>query len=97
MAVSRYQKDTIIGSPQRLATANAVLRIRQSVNAGTLATRELVLAEGQRLDTLAGQLYGDGQLWWVIAAASGIGWWLQVPPGTRILAPTDIDAALRLA
>jgi len=96
MATSRYRKDTIIGTPQRLSTAAATLRIRQAVNSGALATREFVMTEGQRLDTLAGQLYGDGQLWWVIAAASGIGWWLQVPPGTRILAPTDIDATLRL-
>lgn len=95
MAISRYQRDTIIGTPQRLATAAAVPRIRQAVSAGTLATRELVLAEGQRLDTLAGQLYGDGRLWWVIAAASGIGWWLQAPPGTRILAPVDLEAVLR--
>jgi hypothetical protein len=96
MAVSRYRKDTIIGTPQRLSTAAATLRIRQAVSAGTLATRELVLVEGQRLDALAGQIYGDGQLWWVLAAASGIGWGLQVPPGTRVLVPTDIDAALRL-
>jgi len=95
MAVSRYQRDTIIGRPQRLASAGATLRIRQAVNAGTLATREFVLAEGQRLDTLAGQLYGDGGFWWVLAAASGIGWWLQVPPGTRVLAPTDIEAVMR--
>jgi len=95
MAVSRYQKDTIIGRPQRLSTAEGVLRIRQAIAAGLLTTREFTLTEGQRLDTLGGQLYGDGQLWWVIAAASGIGWWLQVPPGTRLLVPTDIDETLR--
>jgi hypothetical protein len=96
MTVSRYQRDSIIGEPQRLATAAATLRIRQAISAGTIATREITLTEGQRLDTLAGQLYGDGQLWWGLAAASGIGWWLQAPPGTRILAPTDIDAVMRL-
>jgi hypothetical protein len=96
MAVSRYQKDTIISTPQRLSTAEAVPRIRRAVAAGTLATRELVLTEGQRLDNLAGSLYGDGRLWWVIAAASGIGWWLQAPPGTRILIPVDINAVMRL-
>jgi hypothetical protein len=96
MAVSRYQKDTIISTPQRLSTAEAVPRIRRAVTAGTLATRELVLTEGQRLDNLAGSLYGDGRLWWVIAAASGIGWWLQAPPGTRILVPVDINAVMRL-
>lgn len=95
MAVSRYQKDTIIGSPKRLASAGAILRIRQAVNAGALATRDITLIEGQRLDALAGQLYGDGGLWWVLAATSGIGWWLQVPPGTRIVVPVDINEVMR--
>ena len=95
MAVSRYQKDAIVGSPQRLATAAAVPRIRAAIAAGVLATREITLTEGDRLDTLAGRLYGDGQLWWVLAAASGVGWWLQVPPGTRIVAPLDINEVMR--
>lgn len=95
MAVSRYQKDTIIETPQRLSTAGAVPRIRRAIAAGALATREITLVEGQRLDTLAGQLYGDGGLWWVIAAASGIGWWLQAPPGTRVVVPVDINEVMR--
>jgi hypothetical protein len=96
VAVSRYQKDTIISSQGRLATAEAVIRIRQAYAAGRVATREITLAEGQRLDGIASELYGDGRLWWVIAAVSGIGWWLQAPPGTRILVPTDINAVLGL-
>lgn len=96
MAVSRYQRDQIIGAPQRLASSQAILRIRQAIAAGTISTREIVTTEGQRLDQIAGQLYGDGKLWWVIATASGIGWWLQVPPGTRLIVPTDIESTLRL-
>lgn len=95
MAISRYQRDQIIGNPQKLASSQAILRIRQGIDAGVISTRELVTTEGQRLDHLAGQLYGDGKLWWVIAIASGIGWWLQVPPGTRLLVPTDIELTLR--
>ena len=66
----------------------------QALAAGQIATRELVLVEGQRLDQIAGRLYGDGRYWWVIAATSGIGWGLQVPPGTRLLVPTDINTAV---
>lgn len=95
MAISRYQKDTIIGDQGRVSTASAVAKIRQATASGLIATRETTLADGQRLDQLAGELYGDGKLWWVIAATSGIGWWMQVPPGTRLLVPTDINAALR--
>jgi hypothetical protein len=95
MAVSRYQKDIIVGTPQRLSTANSFLKLRDAVRAGRLQVSEITLAEGQRLDQLAGQYYGDGKYWWVIAAASEIGWWLQVPPGTRVLIPTDLSEALR--
>lgn len=96
MSVSRYKKDTIIGAPQRLATAGAIQRLRNAIASGQLATREITTVEGQRLDQIAGELYGDGKLWWVIATASGIGWWLQVPPGTRLVVPTDISAVLGL-
>jgi len=46
-----------------------------------------------RLDQLAGQIYGNGSYWWAIAAASDIGWGLQVPPGTRLLIP-DIEQVM---
>lgn len=95
MAVSRYQRDTIIGTPQRVSSAGAVLRIRQAIAAGAISTSELILIEDQRLDVLAGRIYGDGQLWWIIAAASNIGWWLQAPPGTRVVVPNDINEVMR--
>ena len=39
---------------------------------------ELVISEeGKRLDHYANEYYGDANNWWIIAAASGIGWWLQ--------------------
>lgn len=94
MSVSRYRKDVIIGTPQRLATAGAIQRLRDAQASGQIATREIVIAEGQRLDQIAGELWGDGKLWWVIAVTSGIGWWLQVPPGTRLLVPVDINTTL---
>lgn len=96
MATSRYEKDSIIGTPPKLSTAQAVQRIRDAQTAGRFTTQELVLVEGQRLDHIAGKLFGDGKLWWVIAATSGIGWGLQVPPGTRLLIPTDINVVLGL-
>ena len=96
MDVSRYQKDTIIGAPRRLSTAEAVSRIRRAQAAGLVPTQELILTEGRRLDQLAGQLYGDGRLWWVLAATSNIGWGLQVPAGTRILIPRDIGSVMEL-
>ena len=51
----------------------------------------MILRERERLDVLAGQIYGDARYWWVLAAASDIGWGLQVPPGTLIRIPQLSD------
>ena len=56
----------------------------------------ITLKEGQRLDILAGQRYGDASLWWIIAAASGIGWGLQVPPGTIVRVPKNLSDILAI-
>ena len=45
--------------------------------------------EFRRLDHLAQDYLGDASLWWVIAAASGIGWGLQIPEGTRLVVPIN--------
>ena len=45
---------------------------------------------GDRYSNLAHEHYGDVKLWWVIAAASDIGWGLQCPPGTFLRIPTDL-------
>lgn len=96
MPVSRYSRTQIIGAPERLATSDYVSAIRSAVSSGTLAHTETVLLEGQRLDHIAAQQYGDARYWWVIAAASGIGWALQAPPGTRVLIPVSIEQVTRL-
>jgi hypothetical protein len=64
--------------------------LREAAINGRLSVREDVLREGERLDTIAGMEYGDSRLWWVIAGSSGIGWGLQVPPGTALLIPTNL-------
>jgi hypothetical protein len=53
----------------------------------------IVLQQNQRLDTIAGDVYGNGKLWWIIAAASNIGWGLQCPAGTILLIPDLSDVA----
>ena len=54
------------------------------------------MSESERLDVIAGQQYQDASLWWVIAAASNIGWGLQVPAGTKISIPTNISEVLEI-
>jgi hypothetical protein len=96
MPTSRYSRTPIIGSPGRLATSDYVSTIRSAVSSGAVAHTESVLLEGQRLDHLAAKQYGDARYWWVIAAASGIGWALQAPPGTRLLIPISLEQVTRL-
>jgi nucleoid-associated protein YgaU len=91
MALNRYSRSTVVGLNQRYATSFAVTAIRANLNNGGIRFNELVLDERERLDILAGKAYGDGRLWWVIAAASDIGYGLQVPPGTRIRIPNLED------
>ena len=93
MNVNRYASDSFIGG-KILGVNRGLPRLRDAIANGTVATTAITIKEGERLDTLAGRYYGDGRLWWVIAAASNIGWWLQVPPGTVIVIPTDIGQVM---
>lgn len=90
MATSRYAfVDRING--QRLSTTGASSRIFFAAQEGNIRISTSRLAENQRLDHIAAKTYGDGALWWIIAAASGIGWGLQCPAGTVIRIPTDLN------
>ncbi len=46
---------------------------------------------GERLDTIAGKQYGDSSLWWVIAAANGIGYAMQIKEGRELIVPTNLE------
>lgn len=87
MPFSRYASAPRLGFGSHLGTSDAVSRIRSAINDGTLTVDEIVLRGAERLDTLAGSIYGDARYWWVLAAASNINWALQVPPGTIIRIP----------
>jgi nucleoid-associated protein YgaU len=91
MTLRRYSNDLTLENGTYLATNETIRLIRRAVENGDIPVTERALKEGERLDNIAGRTYGDGALWWVIAAASGIGWWLQTPPGTLIKIPTDLS------
>ena len=91
MALSRYSFVNRVKGGNYYGTASNSTRICNAVEQGILSCVTITLSEGQRLDHLSGKVYGDASLWWVIAAASGIGWGLQVPPGKIIKIPTNID------
>lgn len=95
MAFSRYQRTPILDLGRQYGTGRAHEIIREAIKNGSLSYTELTLHEAQRLDHLAGQAYGNGRYAWVIAAASEIGWMLQVPAGTYIRIP-DIEMVAKL-
>lgn len=95
MAFSRYARSPILDLGRQYGTGRAHDVIRAAVKDGTLSFQTMTLKEAQRLDHLAGQSYGNGRFAWVIAAASDIGWMLQVPAGTFIRVP-NLEEVTRL-
>ena len=93
--VSRYINDNPIREGKILRTASAVDRIRRAFRRGSFQTTERVLKEGERLDQIAGQVFGDASLWWIIAATSNVGWHLQAPPGTVLQIPVNSADVMR--
>jgi len=97
MAISRYSTDRKINAGTMLATSQTVSSLRQSIKNGTIVPVRTMRTSGfERLDTLAGEIYGDSRYWWVLAAASDIGWGMQVPPGTiiNVVSIEDVNGAL---
>jgi len=93
MTVSRYsftKKITFNGKTIYGTTTNSA-KIYNALENNRIKFSTHVLREGERLDTVAGVAYGDASYWWIIAAASGIGWPLQVPPGTFLRIPDNLS------
>lgn len=91
---SRYASDPRLAGQTMLGTATKLTRLRSAIKSGSVPIRTVLTLTGvDRLDTLAGQIYGNSRYWWVLAAASDIGWGLQLPPGTLIYVP-DLEQAL---
>lgn len=95
MATSRYIYVPRLNG-DRVATTDVSSRIYFSCQNNVISFNTIELKENQRLDHIAYQVYGDGTLWWAIAAASGIGWALQCPPGTILRIPTDLNQIYEL-
>ena len=91
MPFSRYSRTPLIKGGTKIGTNRSALAIRRSVELGNITYTTYTAKEDERLDTISGRFYGNAKYWWVIAAASGIGWGLQVPPGTRLVIPEDLS------
>jgi hypothetical protein len=93
MAFSRYQRTDVLGYNLQYGSSNTHAVIRSAVKNNRVPFKTIVLHEAERLDHIAFRHYRNGRYWWVIAAASDIGWGLQVPPGTIINIPDIVEIA----
>ena len=88
MATSRIND---FGQDMTSAIYNRIKEIRIDPNLEEkekLKYYKKVTSDGKvRLDQYAQEAYGDGLDWWIIAAASGIGWWLSIEQGTQLYIP----------
>ena len=90
---SRYAQTPRLNFGEQQGTSTAIQTIRNAIKNGSIAYRTVVARGAQRLDVMAGETYGDARFWWVLAAASDIGWGLQIPAGTVINIPELADIA----
>jgi nucleoid-associated protein YgaU len=97
MAMRRYVRSPVLKGGAHYGTSQAARSIRAAIERGEVKVDVVVTSRGDRLDAIAGRHYGDARLWWIIAAASGVGWGLQVPPGTRLLVPRDLSEVSEVA
>lgn len=91
--IRRYARTPVIVAGKKYGTSNIIPIIRERIANNLLPYTTYTTNENERLDIIAGQVYGDGRLWWIIAAASGIGWGLQVPSNTLLFIPKLNDIA----
>lgn len=95
MSTSRYYFQPTIGN-KFYSTPDLSSKIFYAIDSGQIPANLIQLAGGKRLDVLAYESYGDASLWWIIAAASGIGWSMQLAPGTYVRIPADINQVYEL-
>ncbi len=92
MALSRYNRSTLIALGAQYGTSTVSHVIRTGIKQGSISiVKQIVLNGVERLDTIANFEFGDGRYWWVIAAASDIGWGMQLPAGTVLNIPSLKD------
>ena len=91
MAISRYEYSTSIRAGKGFSKPENLHLISQAVDQGFITCDTYVIKSKERLDQIAGAVYGNSSYWWVIAAASRIGWAMQLPQGTILSVPKDIN------
>jgi len=92
--MNRYKNNVILTDSiydsmvrYKYATSELCSNIYKACDNGDISYKNYYFKQNDRLDHIAGIYYNNGLDWWIIAAASGISWWLQINPGTIIRIP----------
>jgi nucleoid-associated protein YgaU len=102
---SRYEASNIIPNSRKVESDGSVKQVRRlsSIlypNFDTVEDTRIISQEGDRLDLLAKEYYGDETFWFVIARSNNLGkGTMVIPPGTIVRIPyytdyTGIDSLL---
>lgn len=91
MGIGRYTFAVSVDGGLGKSNPRISNKIYLGVTTGAIKVTARKLERGERLDTIAVDAYGSASYWWVIAAASGIGWGLQLPPGTIVRIPINLS------
>ena len=92
MALSRYRFVRSINGGDGLNSSKVSSTIFNGIQSGQIPFKIYTLSGMERLDTIAGKAYGSSEYWWVIAAANGIGWSMQVPAGSLLRIPLSLES-----
>jgi len=98
MAFSRQSREGFRFDFLGYQSSKAISVIRSGIESGDInIIKTLLLTQEDRVEHIAASIYGEARYWWIIAAASNIGWALQAPPGTIIFVPSLADVEKFLA
>lgn len=94
--MGRYENSNIVNNSKKIEQDGTVRYVRRlestlypEFRSGDSADRYILSREGDRLDLLAKEFYGDESFWYAIARANNIGHGsLFVPPGMILVIPS---------
>lgn len=87
---SRYDGEPLLRVQDHLGKYHLALYVRPTADQWSFEFDQYVVTEGDRLDNLAGDAYGDPELWWLIARANPEVFYPDsIPPGTVIRIPYE--------
>ena len=96
MGIGRYTFTGLINNGVGKSNPRVSSKIYAGIMSGKISFTVKRINRFERLDKISAEKYGDASYWWVIAAASGIGWGLQLPPGTIVRIPSNLSQVLNL-